>query len=60
MGNAFSSGAQILVKTGAYGVCHTDLHAALGSWPVSPSLLVRIQPDYLTSDRVRSISTDPV
>jgi propanol-preferring alcohol dehydrogenase len=24
---------QILVKTEACGVCHTDLHAAQGDWP---------------------------
>jgi alcohol dehydrogenase, propanol-preferring len=29
---------QILVKTEACGVCHTDLHAANGDWPVKPSL----------------------
>ncbi len=29
---------QILVKTEACGVCHTDLHAAHGDWPVKPSL----------------------
>ena len=29
---------QILVKTDACGVCHTDLHAAQGDWPVKPSL----------------------
>lgn len=29
---------QILVKTEACGVCHTDLHAASGDWPVKPSL----------------------
>jgi propanol-preferring alcohol dehydrogenase len=28
---------QILVKTEACGVCHTDLHAAKGDWPVKPS-----------------------
>jgi propanol-preferring alcohol dehydrogenase len=27
---------QILVKTEACGVCHTDLHAAKGDWPVKP------------------------
>jgi propanol-preferring alcohol dehydrogenase len=30
--------AQILVKTEACGVCHTDLHAAHGDWPVKPTL----------------------
>jgi propanol-preferring alcohol dehydrogenase len=25
-----------LVKTEACGVCHTDLHAARGDWPVKP------------------------
>ena len=29
---------QILVKTEACGVCHTDLHAAHGDWPVVPAL----------------------
>jgi propanol-preferring alcohol dehydrogenase len=29
---------QILVKTEACGVCHTDLHAANGDWPAKPSL----------------------
>lgn len=27
---------QILVKTEACGVCHTDIHAARGDWPVKP------------------------
>lgn len=29
---------QILVKTEACGVCHTDLHAMQGDWPIKPSL----------------------
>jgi len=29
---------QILVKTEACGVCHTDLHAANGDWPGRPTL----------------------
>src|SRR5450759_1539194 len=29
---------EILVKVMACGVCHTDLHAAEGDWPVKPSL----------------------
>jgi propanol-preferring alcohol dehydrogenase len=29
---------QILVKTEACGVCHTDLHAMHGDWPVKPTL----------------------
>ncbi|BAK65368.1 Zn-dependent alcohol dehydrogenase [Sphingobium sp. SYK-6] len=28
---------QILVKVAAAGVCHTDLHAAEGDWPVKPT-----------------------
>ncbi|MEO7112656.1 MAG: zinc-dependent alcohol dehydrogenase [Polyangiaceae bacterium] len=32
------SHGQILVKTEACGVCHTDLHAARGDWPLKPSL----------------------
>ena len=27
---------QILIGTEACGVCHTDLHAARGDWPVKP------------------------
>ena len=27
----------IIVKVAASGVCHTDLHAAQGDWPVKPS-----------------------
>jgi len=30
--------SQILVKTEACGVCHTDLHAAHGDWPLKPTL----------------------
>ena len=29
---------ELLVKVMACGVCHTDLHAAEGDWPVKPSL----------------------
>jgi len=29
--------AEILIKTEACGVCHTDLHAANGDWPVKPT-----------------------
>lgn len=29
---------QVLVKVVAAGVCHTDLHAASGDWPVKPTL----------------------
>jgi len=28
----------ILIKVEACGVCHTDLHAARGDWPLKPSL----------------------
>ena len=28
---------QILVKTEACGVCHTDIHASRGDWPLKPS-----------------------
>ena len=34
---------QILVKTEACGVCHTDLHAAQGDWPVKPKLAFAVQ-----------------
>jgi propanol-preferring alcohol dehydrogenase len=27
---------QVLMKVEASGVCHTDLHAARGDWPVKP------------------------
>ncbi|MFK3888761.1 zinc-dependent alcohol dehydrogenase [Sphingomonas sp. NPDC079357] len=29
---------EVLVKVAASGVCHTDLHAADGDWPIRPSL----------------------
>lgn len=29
---------QVVMKTEACGVCHTDLHAAHGDWPVKPAL----------------------
>src|SRR6266542_362064 len=29
---------QIVIKTEACGVCHTDLHAAEGDWPLKPAL----------------------
>ena len=29
---------QIVVKTEACGVCHTDLHASRGDWPLKPTL----------------------
>lgn len=29
---------QVLIRTVASGVCHTDLHAAAGDWPVKPML----------------------
>lgn len=28
---------QILIRVRASGVCHTDLHAAMGDWPVKPT-----------------------
>lgn len=28
---------QVLIRLRASGVCHTDLHAAMGDWPVRPS-----------------------
>lgn len=31
------SAGQILVKIAAAGVCHTDLHAAQGDWPIKPN-----------------------
>ena len=38
MGHPLARAGQILVKTEACGVCHTDLHAARGDWPVKPTL----------------------
>jgi propanol-preferring alcohol dehydrogenase len=35
---ASPAAGQILVKTEACGVCHTDLHAAHGDWPLKPTL----------------------
>jgi len=32
------SAGQIVVKTEACGVCHTDIHAANGDWPLKPTL----------------------
>ena len=29
---------ELLVRVVASGVCHTDLHAAHGDWPIKPSL----------------------
>ncbi|GAA3319847.1 hypothetical protein GCM10020331_028450 [Ectobacillus funiculus] len=29
---------EVLVKIKACGVCHTDLHAAHGDWPIKPKL----------------------
>lgn len=29
---------EVLVRTEACGVCHTDLHAKIGDWPVKPKL----------------------
>jgi D-arabinose 1-dehydrogenase-like Zn-dependent alcohol dehydrogenase len=31
-----SQAGHVLVKIEACGVCHTDLHAAQGDWPVKP------------------------
>lgn len=28
---------EVLIRVRASGVCHTDLHAAMGDWPVKPS-----------------------
>jgi len=29
---------EVLVRVAACGVCHTDMHAADGDWPVKPAL----------------------
>lgn len=31
---------EVLIKMEACGVCHTDLHAAHGDWPIKPKLPV--------------------
>ena len=31
---------QVLIKIEACGVCHTDVHAADGDWPVKPNTTV--------------------
>jgi hypothetical protein len=33
---------QILVKTEACGVCHTDLHAAHGDWAIKPDIAMAV------------------
>ena len=35
---------EVLVKVNATGVCHTDLHAASGDWPVNPTLPLHSRP----------------
>jgi propanol-preferring alcohol dehydrogenase len=36
-GDAGPGPGQVLMRVRASGVCHTDLHAAMGDWPVKPS-----------------------
>ena len=38
---------EILIRVVASGVCHTDLHAADGDWPVKPS------PPFVPGTKVR-------
>jgi propanol-preferring alcohol dehydrogenase len=35
---------QVLVRMQASGICHTDIHAARGDWPVKPHPAVRARP----------------
>ena len=35
---------QVLVRIEACGLCHTDIHAARGEWPVKPSPAVHPRP----------------
>lgn len=42
---------QVLIKYEATGVCHTDLHAAKGDWPVRPN------PPFIP--RTRALATLP-
>ncbi|MGD0105834.1 MAG: alcohol dehydrogenase AdhP [Rhodopila sp.] len=46
---------QIVVKIEACGVCHTDLHAAHGDWPVKPAL--PFIPGHEAIGRVSAIGT---
>src|SRR5690348_1893205 len=52
----FPGPGQVLVKIMATGVCHTDLHAADGDWPVKP----RPPLSRVTRARVSSSSWDQV
>jgi alcohol dehydrogenase, propanol-preferring len=45
---------QVLVKIEASGLCHTDIHAARGDWPVKPRMLR--PPDMRSSRRGRASS----
>ena len=43
---------EVLVKIRASGVCHTDLHAASGDWPVKPELPAPIAAPRRARERV--------
>jgi propanol-preferring alcohol dehydrogenase len=45
---------EALVKLETSGVCHTDLHAAHGDWPVKP------QPPFIPGPRVTAPSSHSV
>jgi propanol-preferring alcohol dehydrogenase len=47
---------QIVLKTEACGVCHTDVHAANGDWPVKPTL--PFIPGHEGIGRVSAVGTD--
>jgi alcohol dehydrogenase, propanol-preferring len=47
---------QVLVKVSASGVCHTDLHAALGDWPIKPAL--PLIPGHEAAGKVAAIGPD--
>ncbi len=35
---------QVLIRMQASGLCHTDIHAAVGDWPVKPNPAVYPRP----------------
>jgi alcohol dehydrogenase, propanol-preferring len=44
---------QVLVRMEACGLCHTDIHAALGDWPVKPT------PPFVRATRASASSNEP-
>ena len=44
---------QVLVRIEACGLCHTDIHAARGEWPVKPDTAVHPRPRGRRDHRAR-------